>query len=684
MSGAQTSAGFDRATGARTLGYLFIAGGVIAGLTLLLPHGNMVDELAIVVLAVFTAAVGGGVLAGADSMSERALHAAVVFGTAILGVANYLVGTTASYPFLYSWLALYAFAFFALRPALLHMALIAGSYLVVLAIQAPTSPVTRWLLAMGTPLVTGVVVSQLIRRLREGAEVAEERARVAGESEARTRAIVQATPDAFVTVDEKGIVVLWNREAERLFGVSYAEAVGMPVTELMFQTPEEGRESDARRARLLAELDEGAYSRYEVEMSRADGSRFPAEMSVSRVRAGETDLLAAFIRDVSQREQQRLEREQLFREQAARQEAEQMAGMVHGLQVLLDAALVHRDLDTMLGALLPRICEVLNAEAGTIALSDPDGALIVHSSTAPRVGEEPTRIELGEPVAGLVAESGEPLLLQDPEPDLPKDPALKGMGSILSVPLKAGGVVTGVIQVGVPAPRHFTEDDLLLLGLAADRVAIAIDHAKVFEREHRIAETLQSSLMPDRLPQLPGLAAAARYLPAANEAEVGGDWYDVIPMPAGRVGLVMGDVAGKGLAAASLVGRLRSAMRAYALDGHDPPAAVCRLNQHLWAEAGETADDHDGLPHRRRRRGHRSPGSTRVTCRRCSWSRRGRGCSRAPEACRSGSCPSPPTRRGRRSSSPAPPWSCTPTAWSSAPGRSSTTASLAWWRRHAT
>ncbi len=134
----------------------------------------------------------------------------------------------------------------------------------------------------------------------------------------------------------------------------------------------------------------------------------------------------------------------------------------------------------------------------------------------------------------------------------------------------AGGEVTGVLKVGVPEPRRFSEDDLLVLSLAADRVALAIDHLRVYEREHKIAETLQRSLLPDRLPPLPGLDVAARYQPAASESEVGGDWYDVIAMPGGRVGLVMGDVAGKGLAAASMVGRLRSAMRAYALEGHPP------------------------------------------------------------------------------------------------------------------
>ena len=92
--------------------------------------------------------------------------------------------------------------------------------------------------------------------------------------------------------------------------------------------------------------------------------------------------------------------------------------------------------------------------------------------------------------------------------------------------------MTGVLVVGAAAPRHFTADDVNLLRLAADRVALAMDHARVYEREHRIAETLQRSLLPERLPQLPGLSVAARYLPAAAEAEVGGDWYDVLPTPA--------------------------------------------------------------------------------------------------------------------------------------------------------
>ena len=134
------------------------------------------------------------------------------------------------------------------------------------------------------------------------------------------------------------------------------------------------------------------------------------------------------------------------------------------------------------------------------------------------------------------------------------------------------------------SPRYLGADDVDLLRLTADRVALAIDHARAYGREHRIAETLQRSLLPQTLPSLPGVTLAARYLPAASESEVGGDWYDAIGLPGGRLLLVMGDVSGKGLAAASTLGALRNAIRAYALDGHGPAEIADRLNRFVLAE----------------------------------------------------------------------------------------------------
>jgi PAS domain S-box-containing protein len=112
-----------------------------------------------------------------------------------------------------------------------------------------------------------------------------------------------------------------------------------------------------------------------------------------------------------------------------------------------------------------------------------------------------------------------------------------------------------------------------------------ITESKQAEREHRIAETLQRSLLPDRLPEIPGVLLAARYVPATADMEVGGDWYDVVPLPDGRVGLAIGDVAGHGLRAASIMGQLRMALRAYALE-EEAPAEVARRAHQLLERIG--------------------------------------------------------------------------------------------------
>jgi len=575
---------FSRGLMARSLAYLFTGGALVGCLTLAFPHDGAVQEGPLYGLAALAITIGLIVLWKAESMPSWGMHLALGIGSLILAAANYFVGPSGLYLVIFTWTGLYAFYFYRPPVALAHLAVIGVAYMAVLIVQEPPSPVVRWVLAIGTPGVAGLMISTLLNRLRSEAAQAARQERVLRENEARTRAIVDSAPNPFMGVSEDGLVVSWNPAAQKVFGWSEREALGRPVRELIIP-PEDGDAHDERRRWEFERPDgEERPSRRELELVRRNGERFLADLTVSRVRVGQRQLLTCFLEDVSDRQEREREREELYREQAAREEAEQMASIVHGLQVLLDVALAHNRLNDMLEALLPRVCEVVEAEAAAVLLSEDDGSLTLSASMFAPVGEEPLRIAPGEGMAGRVARDKKPLLMQDPDPSEVADPALHGVHSILTVPLLAGRDVIGVLQVGVPAPRRFSEDDLLLLGLAADRVALAIDHLRIYEREHRIAETLQRSLLPDRLPRLPGLDVAARYLPAASESEVGGDWYDVIAMPGGRVGLVMGDVAGKGLAAASMVGRLRSAMRAYALEGHPPAVVVDRLNQLVWSD----------------------------------------------------------------------------------------------------
>jgi PAS domain S-box-containing protein len=108
-----------------------------------------------------------------------------------------------------------------------------------------------------------------------------------------------------------------------------------------------------------------------------------------------------------------------------------------------------------------------------------------------------------------------------------------------------------------------------------------VTERRELEREHRIADTLQRALLPERLPRLVGISLAARYVPAEEGSAAGGDWYDVIELPGGSVGLVIGDVAGHGIEAASVMGQVRMAVRAFSLEGHPPHVVVGRVHQLL-------------------------------------------------------------------------------------------------------
>ena len=155
-----------------------------------------------------------------------------------------------------------------------------------------------------------------------------------------------------------------------------------------------------------------------------------------------------------------------------------------------------------------------------------------------------------------------------------------GLAAAIIVPIIIRDETVGAISfIWAESGRTYSIEDLHLAQDLARRAAGAIENARLYRRVRNIAETLQRSLLLRNLPELPGIAIAARYLPARMETEVGGDWYDVFSLPDGRIGLVMGDVAGRGIQAAALMGQLQNALRAYAMEGHAPAALMERLNR---------------------------------------------------------------------------------------------------------
>ena len=154
--------------------------------------------------------------------------------------------------------------------------------------------------------------------------------------------------------------------------------------------------------------------------------------------------------------------------------------------------------------------------------------------------------------------------------------------SAIIVPLEARGRTIGALTfVSCDPERHYDSDDLLFAYLISRRVAIAYDNARLYAREHQVADTLQRASLPETLPDVPNMSICAHYIPGAHEAEIGGDWYDAFQLPDGKLALSIGDVAGKGLQAAATMNTVRLALRAAAFEGLPPSAVLARTNQLL-------------------------------------------------------------------------------------------------------
>ena len=286
---------------------------------------------------------------------------------------------------------------------------------------------------------------------------------------------------------------------------------------------------------------------------------------------------------VVQRQRAKAELEQrtrLLAEQAARAEAEAVAETVGKLQRITDVTLSHLSLEELLPEVLGRIVDVTRSDAAAVLVAADDLTLRASCTSGLNGVRSGARLEAGQGFPGRVAQARQPITTaaRAEEDEISLAFTEQGASSLLGVPLTVDERLIGVLVVGAGDGRELGRVDADLLRLAADRIALSIQRGQLYEREHFAAQTFQRSLLPERLPEIPGLRVAARYLPAREEAKVGGDWYDVLELPRDAVGLAMGDVVSHGIRAASIMGQIRSAMRAYAFDDESPGGTLTKLN----------------------------------------------------------------------------------------------------------
>jgi serine phosphatase RsbU (regulator of sigma subunit) len=249
------------------------------------------------------------------------------------------------------------------------------------------------------------------------------------------------------------------------------------------------------------------------------------------------------------------------------------------LESITDAALSLMEPEKLLDELLDRVKDILQGDTAAVLLLDQASGQLI--ATAARGLEEEVRqnvrIPLGRGFAGRVAAEKRPVILAHVDHSNVLNPILmqKGIHSLIGVPMLDSGTVIGVVHVGALRARVFTDEDASLLLLAADRATAAVQ-SLTGRADRAAAAALQRSLVPPAPPRVPGMDLASRYVP--GEGHVGGDWYDVFPLPSGQFCAVIGDVAGAGLPAAVIMGRMRSTLRAYSMDTADPAEMLDRLD----------------------------------------------------------------------------------------------------------
>ncbi|OLZ47025.1 PP2C family protein-serine/threonine phosphatase [Amycolatopsis keratiniphila] len=251
------------------------------------------------------------------------------------------------------------------------------------------------------------------------------------------------------------------------------------------------------------------------------------------------------------------------------------------LEAITDTELGHLGQDKVMATILARVREVLGVDTATVLRHDPSAhqLLAIAASGIEEEVYQDVRVPVGAGFAGKVAEQRRPVVIDHVDETTVVNSLLweRGLSTLLGVPMLAGDELIGVLHVGSLTPREFSETDIELLQLVAARLALAAQ-IELSSTDRAAAAALQRSLVPARLPAVPGIQFSARYVPG-TEPGVGGDWYDLFALPGGRLGIVMGDVAGHGLNAAVIMGRLRSALRAYALESDDPAEVLTKLDR---------------------------------------------------------------------------------------------------------
>lgn len=357
--------------------------------------------------------------------------------------------------------------------------------------------------------------------------------------------------DGFLLVDDDWRITFANLEAERTLSAPEEELFGRVLWELSAVRRVPDLEARCRKA-----ADEATPVGFDVRIAETGRCHH------LRLVPG-PDGLTLYLTDVT--EKRRNEAEQAA---AVRTASERSARIAELTTALAKATTSHDVVD----AVAQRVLPPFGATGLAVLAIEGDRTHVVGAVGYPQAFLDKfngRQVTASDPVWDAIGTGG-PLFIPSAEkyaeryPHLADLPRQAGKQAWAFLPLTVSGRTFAVCSVSFDQPRRLTHEEQALLTAISALVAHALERARLYDAEHTRSQELQRGLLPQRLPELPACTAAARFLPAGQGMDVGGDWYDVIPLSAGRVALVVGDVMGHGLSEAATMGRLRTAVKTLA------------------------------------------------------------------------------------------------------------------------
>lgn len=395
-----------------------------------------------------------------------------------------------------------------------------------------------------------------------------------------------AALEGVLVISPKGRVISYNKQLVALWGIPegiLAAGAAADALDWMLAAVEEPERFQAELDHLRSHQDDRARD----EIRLRDGRVFDQWSAPLRGADGAHHGRAWYFRDISDAKEAQAERLRLYdAERAARLEAETSRarlGFLLEASTLLASSL---DVEAIPARLTSLVARTL-ADACAVHLVD-DAGTVTQVASAPGAGVD---LAWDEVVHGVLADcrpclvAGTQSLIGAPAGTAP-GPGLAGAHSYVVVPLLARGRPVGTLSMAtVPGGRPpYAADDLALVQDLGRRLVLAMEHARLYGAERRVATTLQKSLLPPDLPDIPGVTLAARYRAASAESEVGGDFYDLFAPADGIWTVVIGDISGKGVEAASLTALARYTVRAAARENARPQRVLRRLNEAVLGE----------------------------------------------------------------------------------------------------